>query len=582
MRIYKKIAALLLIFSLMLPVYAEGSGGASVKRGDVILALYEREGTPVVVQSVAFPDAAGTEYANAAVWAKDTGIVNGDGDGLLHGDRAVTRAELAAMLFRFARYKGVDVSMGGESFHSLIQSDIPEWAVSELAWAFSNGILHETEGGEADAWGTVTPAELAGALEIMDGLYQQRVILGDEQFEAYVPLLQGKRVALFSNHTGIVGNRTSVSGQSDYEGADLVPLGLDRDGNEIAYGQHILDALIENGVQVTAIFSPEHGFRGTADAGASVDDTVDEQTGVPILSLYHDNTYYPSQESMDAFDTLVVDMQDVGLRYYTYYISMYYLMDACASNGKEVMILDRPNPNGFYVDGPLLKDGYQSGVGQLPIPIVYGMTWGELAQMINGEGWLKAGKDTCKLTVIPCKNYSHDRKTNLIRKPSPNIKDMRAVYLYASTCFFENTFVSVGRGTEMPFEIYGSPYLNAEEYPDSFTPQSMEGAAYPPFEGEECNGRSLREIPLEEIWANGINLDYLIEAYRDFTREHPDLDFFGNPKTTTGGYWIDLLSGSDALRTQIVAGKSAEEIKASWQDDINAFLEQRKPYLLYD
>ena len=202
--------------------------------------------------------------------------------------------------------------------------------------------------------------------------------------------------------------------------------------------------------------------------------------------------------------------------------------------------------------------------------------------MINGEGWLEAGKDACKLTVIPCENYSRDMKTNLIRKPSPNIKDMRAVYLYASTCFFENTFVSVGRGTEMPFEIYGSPYLNEEEYPDSFTPQSMEGAAYPPFEGEECNGRSLREIPLEEIWASGINLDYLIGAYRDFTEEHPDMDFFGNPKTTTGGYWIDLLSGSDELRAQTVAGKSAEEIKASWQDDINSFLAQREPYLLYD
>ena len=256
-------------------------------------------------------------------------------------------------------------------------------------------------------------------------------------------------------------------------------------------------------------------------------------------------------------------------------------MDACASAGKEVLILDRPNPNGFYVDGPILKDGYHSSVGQLPIPIVYGMTWGELARMINGEGWLKAGKDACRLTVIPCRNYSHDRKTNLIRKPSPNIKDMRAVYLYASTCFFENTFVSVGRGTEMPFEIYGSPYLNAEAYPDAFTPQSMEGAAYPPFEGETCNGRSLRDIPLEEIWENGINLDYLIDAYRDFTKEHPDMDFFDNKKAGNY-YWIDLLSGSDALRTQIVAGKSAEEIKATWQDDINAFLEQRASYLLYD
>ena len=580
MRILKKIAAFLLMFALTLPVYAADREDALVKRGDAILALHEREGSPGVAQSAAFPDAVGTEYANAAVWAKDAGIVNGGGDGLAHGERAVTRAELAAMLYRFAVYKGTDISMG-ENSHILIHSDMPGWAVNEIAWAFSNGILREKENGELDAWGTMTHAELAEALKKVDELSKQQVILGDERLDEYVPLLQEKRVALFSNHTGIVGNRTSASGEADYESADLVQLGFDRDGNELAYGQHILDALIENGVHVTAIFSPEHGFRGTADAGASVDDSVDEKTGVPILSLYHDNTHYPSQESMDTFDTLVVDMQDVGLRYYTYYISMYYLMDACASSGKEVMILDRPNPNGFYVDGPILKDGYQSSVGRLPIPIVYGMTWGELAQMINGEGWLEAGKDACKLTVIPCKNYSHDMKTNLIRKPSPNIKDMRAVYLYASTCFFENTFVSVGRGTEMPFEIYGSPYLNEEEYPYSFTPQSMEGAAYPPFEGEKCNGTSLRDIPLEEIWENGINLDYLIGAYHDFTEEHPDKDFFANPKAGER-YWIDLLSGSDELRTQIVAGKSAEEIKASWQDDIKSFLEQRKPYLLYN
>lgn len=409
---------------------------------------------------------------------------------------------------------------------------------------------------------------------------EDRVVLGDERFEEYLPLLQGKRVALFSNHTGIVGNKTNISNEADSEGSDLIQLGFDKNGNELINGQHILDALIEKGVNVTAIFSPEHGFRGTADAGESVDDSVDEKTGVPILSLYHNDTHYPSRESMNSFDTLVVDMQDVGLRYYTYYISMYYLMDACASSGKEVIILDRPNPNGFYVDGPILKDEYRSNVGRLPIPIVHGMTWGELAQMINGEGWLERGKDTCKLTVIPCKNYTHDIKTKLIRKPSPNIKDMRAVYLYASTCFFENTYASVGRGTEMPFEVYGSPYLNEDEYTFSFTPQSMEGAMHPPFEGEKCNGRDLRVIPLEEIWENGINLDYLIDAYSGFTKEHPDMDFFANPMSQ-GRYWIDLLSGSDELRKQIVAGKSAGEIKASWQADINSFLKQRKPYLLY-
>ena len=214
--------------------------------------------------------------------------------------------------------------------------------------------------------------------------------------------------------------------------------GPDASGQALTYGEHILDALIARGVTVTAIFSPEHGFRGTEDAGAMVDDSVDEKTGVPIPSLYADvSTHSPAPEDMDKFDVLVVDMQDVGLRYYTYYISMYYLMDACALNGKSVVILDRPNPNGFYVDGTILQEDYRSGVGQLPIPTVYGMTWGELAGMINGEGWLTAGKNACDLTVIPCKNYTHQTKTALIRNPSPNIKDMRAVYLYASTCFLK-------------------------------------------------------------------------------------------------------------------------------------------------
>ncbi len=409
---------------------------------------------------------------------------------------------------------------------------------------------------------------------------EEKVILGDEQFDEYIPLLEGKRVALFSNHTGIVGDKTSMPDPEAVDGADLIPFGYDPEGNEITYGQHILDALIEKGVNVTAIFSPEHGFRGTADAGESIDDSVDEKTGVPILSLYHQNSHYPSKESMDSFDILVVDMQDVGLRYYTYYISMYYLMDACAANGKEVIILDRPNPNGFYVDGPILQEEYRSGVGQLPIPVVYGMTWGELAGMINGEGWLEAGKDACALTVIPCKNYDHSMKINLVRKPSPNIKDMRAVYLYASLCFFENTYISVGRGTDRPFEIYGSPLLSREDYPFSFVPESIDGASHPPFEGETCFGADLRDIPLDSILEKGIDLDYLIDAYQNFREANPDKDFFAFPKNG-GSYWIDLLSGSDDLRKQIMEGKSAKEIKESWQDDIKAFREQRRPYLLY-
>lgn len=410
---------------------------------------------------------------------------------------------------------------------------------------------------------------------------ETEVILGDEQFDEYIPLLEGKRVALFSNHTGIVGDETSASKDQEKTSQYLAQFGYDSEGNEVSYGQHVLDALIEKGVDVTAIFSPEHGFRGTNDAGAEVSDSVDEKTGVPIHSLYHQDSHYPSEESMDAFDTLVVDIQDVGLRYYTYYISVYYLMDACAMAGKDVIILDRPNPNGFYVDGPILKDEYKSGVGQLPIPVVYGMTLGELTQMINGEGWLGAGKDACRLTVIPCKNYSHSTKADLIVRPSPNIRDMRAVYLYASTCFFENTYVSVGRGTDSPFEIYGSPYLGKEKYDYTFEPVSTEGAADPPFKGETCYGRNLQSIPLETIWDEGINLDYLIEAYNDFNSAHPDMDFFSY--NVNGKYcWLDYLSGSDDLRNQICAGHSSKEIKASWQEEIDQFKKDRKPYLLYE
>ncbi len=416
-----------------------------------------------------------------------------------------------------------------------------------------------------------------------------RIVLGNEQFDEYIPMLSGKRVALYSNHTGIVGDMIF---QEDGSEADitngnpeidksLIQFGTDSNGNEIIYGEHILDALIEKNVNVTAIFCPEHGFRGTEDAGATIDDTVDEKTGIPILSLYANNTHSPSSEDMGKFDTLVIDMQDVGLRYYTYYITMYYLMDACASADKEVIILDRPNPNGFYVDGGILQDSYKSGVGQLPIPVVYGMTWGELAQMINGEGWLESGKNSCNLTVIPCKNYSHSKKSCLIRRPSPNIRDMRAVYLYASICFFENTSVSVGRGTDFPFEVYGSPYLeNVEGFNFSFTPQSTSGAQNPPFENEICYGEDLRNIPIENILSDGINPDYLVRAYSAVKGKLQSESFWGTPDKN-GRYWIDKLSGSDKLRIMIENGSTAQEIKASWKDDIDFFKKQREPYLIY-
>ena len=407
------------------------------------------------------------------------------------------------------------------------------------------------------------------------------MVLGDEQFDDYLPLLDGKRVALFSNQSGIVGNATMPALADIAEpGADLVAFGTAADGSALEYGPHILDALLERGVDIACVFSPEHGFRGTEDAGAVVGDAVDEATGVPIRSLYGGAAL--SDADLGAFDTLVIDMQDVGLRYYTYYLTMYHLMDACAAAGKEVVVLDRPNPNGFYVDGPILRDDCTSGVGELPIPVVHGMTWGELARMINGEGWLAAGPDSCNLTVVPCKNYTHQTKSVLACRPSPNIKDMRAVYLYASTCFFENTAVSVGRGTDFPFEIYGSPYLEeADGYDFAFEPQSMAGALEPPFLGQTCFGVDLRDVALESIWEEGIDLDYLVSAYHDMAAVHPEVSFFGEPDAG-GRYWIDLLVGTTDVRAQIEAGWSVADIEASWAGDVEAFKQQRAPYLLYE
>lgn len=388
------------------------------------------------------------------------------------------------------------------------------------------------------------------ALACSGAAEENHVILGDERSDVYVPMLEGKRVAIFSNMSGIVG--------------DVVI-----DAEKGVYGPHLLDLLMEKGMDVKAIFSPEHGFRGDADAGEHVSSSTDPKTGVPILSLYGGKGNRPTDEAMDSFDVLVVDIQDVGLRYYTYYITMYNLMTACAEKGKEVVLLDRPNPNGFYVDGPILDtENYSSGIGRLPIPIVHGMTLGELAQMINGEGWIPGGLK-CDLKVVPCLNYDHQTRYDLIMPPSPNLKDMRAIYLYASTCFFEGTVVSLGRGTDHPFEMYGHPGMKGSGF--SFTPRSMPGAKAPVCMDEECHGRDLRDMPYEEIWENGINLEYVIDAYHDLDSE----DFF-----LKNGFF-NLLTGVSWVREMIEAGNTADEIEARWQDDVTAFKAQRKPYLLY-
>lgn len=424
--------------------------------------------------------------------------------------------------------------------------------------------------------------------------YSKRVVLGDERFEEYQPLLQGKRVAVFSNQTGIVGDKVTGSKLADalaeYGGCfprkrvdeiSLIPFTEPSvPGGKIEYGQHIVDALIEKGVDVKAIFSPEHGFRGNADAGEHVSSSVDEKTGVEILSLYEKGSRIPSKEKTDKFDVLVIDIQDVGLRYYTYYITMHHLMEACARDGKQVVILDRPNPNGFYVDGPVLDMKFKSGVGWLPITTVHGMTLGELALMINGEKWLENG--TCDLTVIPCLNYTHSTRYSLILPPSPNIKDMRAVYLYSSTCYFEGTVVSLGRGTQFPFETYGHPAMTG--YSFSFVPRSIPGAKSPQFLDEECHGVDLRRKSLRDIWAEKINLEYVIDAYRNLNMGDK---FFGKNN------FFELLAGVDWFRSMIeeglpstvtassVTSSLAAEISARWAPDVEAFKSRRAPYLLY-
>lgn len=364
-----------------------------------------------------------------------------------------------------------------------------------------------------------------------------RIAVGAEQTSEYFPILKNKKIAVFSNHTGMIGNK------------------------------HTIDVLLENKLNVVAIFSPEHGFRGNADAGEHVSSSVDSNTGVPILSLYDGKAGRPSEESMRKFDVLLVDIQDVGLRFYTYYISMVKLMDACAEYNRKMIILDRPNPNGHYVDGPILDMKYKSGVGWLPIPVVHGMTLGELALMVNGEKWLPASKE-CDVTVIKCKNYTHHSLYQLPVAPSPNLPNMKAIYLYPSTCYFEATPVSLGRGTSLPFQIYGHPNMRGYDY--AFTPKSVPGAKNPPQLDKLCYGKDLSGLSDKEIWEKGVDLSYVIDAYTNLNMgEHFFRPFF------------ELLIGTDYVRKMIIQGKSADEIKAMWKDDVEKFKVQRKPYLLY-
>ncbi|WP_129022279.1 exo-beta-N-acetylmuramidase NamZ family protein [Edaphocola flava] len=363
---------------------------------------------------------------------------------------------------------------------------------------------------------------------------------GAERFSAYLPLLKGKRVAVLVNQTSAVG-------------AELLP-----------------DALLRQGVKVVTIFSPEHGFRGNADAGAHVKSGVDTRTGLTVISLYGDNKK-PKPEQLKDIDVVIYDLQDVGVRFYTYISSLEYLLEACGEQQKEVIVLDRPNPLGNIVDGPVLQSKFRSFVGMQSIPIIYGMTPGEYAKMLIGEGWVKA--KNVRLTVIPCANYTHKTLYRLPVAPSPNLKNMAAIYLYPSLCLFEGTQVSVGRGTDAPFQQYGHPAL--KNYTYSFVPKSVEGASNPPLKGQTCYGELLASDANSayRLTESGFQLKWLLKAYQNY----PDKANFFNSNN-----FFSKLAGTDQLQEQIKKGMSEEAIRKSWQADLDKFRSIRAKYLLYE
>lgn len=366
---------------------------------------------------------------------------------------------------------------------------------------------------------------------------QEAVLPGAYRFSEYLPLLQNKKVGVLVNQT------------SEVNGV-LLP-----------------DTLLKLGVEVVKIFSPEHGFRGDADAGAQIKDGTDAQTGLPVISLYGRNKK-PTAVQMQGIDVMIYDIQDVGARFYTYISTLEYMMEACAEAKVPLIVLDRPDPLGWIVDGPVLDTAFRSFVGRQPIPVVYGMTPGEYARMLIGEGWLSSTAPS--LTVITCKNYGHDSRYRLPVMPSPNLKNMAAIYLYPSLCLFEGTAISVGRGTPYPFQQFGHPDLT--NLPDSFQPKAMPGATQPKLEGQICHARILAQNDSEalSLIRNRMQIKWLLEAYHSF----PDkANFFNN--------FFNTLAGTDQLQQQIIAGKTEAEIRESWQPQLQAFKKIRVRYLLY-
>lgn len=358
---------------------------------------------------------------------------------------------------------------------------------------------------------------------------------GAEQLEKYLPLLQGKRVGVLVNQTSMVGE------------------------------QHLVDVLLANKVNVVSIFAPEHGFRGDYDAGASVNNSIDSKTGIPLLSLYGASKT-PSAQQMQALDIVIFDIQDVGVRYYTYISSMHYMMAAAAEHNVAMLVLDRPNPNGAYIDGPVLDTAFQSFVGMHPIPLLHGLTVAELAQMIKGENWI-ANADTLQLHVVPLSGYQRNQPYSLPVKPSPNLPNDQAIALYPSLGFFEATPLSIGRGTKFPFQVIGYDKFGLSDF--QFMPVSTPGAALtPPLMDKMLLGEDLRQTK-----AQGLNLQYLLQWHALF-KQHDEVFF-------TSASFMDKLAGTDQLRLQIEQGLTEEHIRASWQSALQQFKQQRQPYLLY-
>ena len=375
---------------------------------------------------------------------------------------------------------------------------------------------------------------------------ETRILTGADQTEKYLPLLNGKRVAIMANPTTVIGNT------------------------------HLVDSLQKRGVNIVKVFGPEHGFRGNASAGVHVADETDPITGIPVISLYGAKNK-PSKQDLADVDILLYDLQDVGCRFYTNINALARLMDACHENGKEMLILDRPNPNGYFVDGPVLDMKFKSGIGMFPIPIAHGLTVGEFAQMVNGEGWL-SNKVKCPVTIIPVANYTHDMPYTLPVKPSPNLNTQQSILLYPSTCLFEGTFLNHGRGTYFPFTIIGSPALKGK-YEFSFTPTGIKGMSETPlFMNQLCYGLDLRNYDVAELRkTKQINLQWMIELYKASPNKE---QFFDNKLSKEMGV-IEKLTGHALFRQQIMEGKSEKEIRASWEPGLSAYKTTRKKYLLY-